>query len=305
MSVFSAKTFSAVKYSRFRPTYPAEFYEQLLAYHKKWQCETALAVDVGCGPGTASRALLEYFDEVVGYDLSATMISTANKIAQDVLPSQDLDRISFHVSLAHNLGQIEAKTVDMVIAAQAIHWFNQELFFREVHRILKPGGTLAYWFYIDGIFAKEYEVINQIIQKFIYEDSRYLGPHWEQPARRLLRGYLKDVEVPTECFTKIKRLVFHGKDGFGKNRLSGGESDKNKEDVLYIHKYLTLNEYKLYVQVSAAYFAYKELHSDDEEDCIDLMIDEINLAMGWTYEDNDSILLEVSWSTGYVFAKAF
>ncbi|MCP4490067.1 MAG: class I SAM-dependent methyltransferase, partial [Gammaproteobacteria bacterium] len=33
----------------------------------------------------------------------------------------------------------------LITVAQALHWFNIDFFFKEVKRVLKPGGILAVW----------------------------------------------------------------------------------------------------------------------------------------------------------------
>ncbi|ODQ78730.1 hypothetical protein BABINDRAFT_162423 [Babjeviella inositovora NRRL Y-12698] len=291
MATFSAKNFAAANYNLFRPTYSTSFYEHLMKYHNG---PTSLVVDVGCGPGTAARALLPFFDKVSGHDASAAMIATANSKAAENLPPQDFERVSFHVSSSEDMGDVESGTADMVTVAQAIHWFNHKLFFQEVLRVLKPGGTLAYWYYVDPVFPK-YPALNKIADNFIYDDPRYLGSYWEQPGRNLLRGFLKDVAVPEHSFTQVKKFEFHAE--------QFEEGGPEKEPPLYIHQKVTLNDYKAYCLTSSAYHAYKLAHPDEQIDVLDLMVEEMNKEMGWTAKDNESKILDMVFNTGYVFAK--
>lgn len=53
--------------------------------------------------------------------------------------------IEYKVASAENLSFIESNSVDMVTAGQAAHWFKQDKAFPEIARILKPGGTLAFF----------------------------------------------------------------------------------------------------------------------------------------------------------------
>jgi ubiquinone/menaquinone biosynthesis C-methylase UbiE len=53
--------------------------------------------------------------------------------------------IEYKVASAENLSFIQSNSVDMVTAGQAAHWFNQDKAFPEIARILKPGGTLAFF----------------------------------------------------------------------------------------------------------------------------------------------------------------
>jgi ubiquinone/menaquinone biosynthesis C-methylase UbiE len=53
--------------------------------------------------------------------------------------------IDYKVATAEDLSFIQSDSVDMVTAGQAAHWFKHEKSFPEIARILKPGGTLAYF----------------------------------------------------------------------------------------------------------------------------------------------------------------
>ena len=39
----------------------------------------SIAIDVGCGPGNSTRPLAEYFDQVIGCDISETQVAEAQK----------------------------------------------------------------------------------------------------------------------------------------------------------------------------------------------------------------------------------
>ena len=53
--------------------------------------------------------------------------------------------IEYKVATAEDLSFIESGSVDMVTAGQSAHWFKHEKSFPEIARILKPGGTLAFF----------------------------------------------------------------------------------------------------------------------------------------------------------------
>lgn len=60
-------------------------------------------------------------------------------------PQDGKPPIEYKVATAENLSFIESNTVDMVTAGQAAHWFNYDKCFPEIARVLKPGGTLAFF----------------------------------------------------------------------------------------------------------------------------------------------------------------
>ncbi len=84
---------------------------------------------------------------------------------------------------------LQSCSVDLVVVAQALHWFDSERFFAEVDRVLKPGGVPALWCYgIQHIDAD----IDRVIARF-YGDI--LSPFW--PEERILvdAGY-QHIEFP-------------------------------------------------------------------------------------------------------------
>lgn len=68
----------------------------------------ARALDFGCGPGRLSRALAAPFDEVVGVDVSETMVRRAREI------NADEPACSFEVIGGHELDRLPAASFDLV-----------------------------------------------------------------------------------------------------------------------------------------------------------------------------------------------
>src|ERR1700693_3391474 len=116
-------------YVRYRPGYPSEVIELM-----KKECgltpESTIA-DVASGTGILTRMLLEPGNRVFGVEPNPEMREPGEKL---------LARYPLFISVA---GTAEATTlgdrsVDIVTAAQAAHWFDREKARREVSRILKP-----------------------------------------------------------------------------------------------------------------------------------------------------------------------
>jgi ubiquinone/menaquinone biosynthesis C-methylase UbiE len=126
---FSEKTFNSSSYADFRPTYGQALFTQLFDYHKG---DAELAIDLGCGTGQVTSVLAQHFDKVIGFDTSAKMLESATKHP----------KISYKVGRAEAL-PLEDSSVDLVTVGQAAHWFDKDKWFKEMHRIIKPGGTLS------------------------------------------------------------------------------------------------------------------------------------------------------------------
>jgi ubiquinone/menaquinone biosynthesis C-methylase UbiE len=72
------------------------------------------------------------FDRVIATDASEKQIANA----------QPHERVEYRVAPAEN-GGIESGTVDLIMVAQALHWFNLDRLYAEARRVLKPSGVLA------------------------------------------------------------------------------------------------------------------------------------------------------------------
>ncbi len=143
----------AAAYAQSRPTYPGALFAWLAR-----QCERrALAWDVGCGNGQASLSLAWHFERVIGSEPSAAQVQAA-------LPHP---RVEYRVEPAEQ-PSLEDASVDLVLVAQALHWFAQESFHAGVARVLCEGGVFAAVSYglsevdaeVDAVFARLYATLD-------------------------------------------------------------------------------------------------------------------------------------------------
>lgn len=163
MATFAQTSFNASIYSAGRPTYPGKLFKRILGYHKRSQGAAGfdLAVDLGCGTGTnpvipdaralthtystgqATRHLMP-FRKVIAIDTSETMLSAARTLFSSPPWST---KVTFGQGSAEDLASvgIQDGTVDLLIAAQACHWFDWSKVWPETRRVLKKGGCAAYW----------------------------------------------------------------------------------------------------------------------------------------------------------------
>ena len=131
-------------YAQFRPDYPDSVVRTMVEYYASNNTDTTVdsghgtAVDVGCGSGQSTYPLRQHFNKVIGIDVSEKQIEHAKKKYSDV---------EFRVGQGENLQFLENCSVNLITTAQAMHWMNHGAFYREVDRVLKPGGTLAVYGY--------------------------------------------------------------------------------------------------------------------------------------------------------------
>ncbi len=159
---------SASGYARFRPEYPPELFEWLghvaPARNRAW--------DAATGSGQAAKGLAAIFGDVIATDASAEQIRHAR-------PCRG---VRYHVSASEHV-PIASHTVDLTLAAQALHWFDSDAFFGEVRRVSRPGGVLAAVCY--GLFRCEPE-LDRLIDHFY---SVVLGDFWPAERRFIDEGY--------------------------------------------------------------------------------------------------------------------
>jgi len=159
----------AAHYAKARPDYPSALFDWLAT-----RChERQLAVDVGAGTGQATLELARRFEHVVGTDLSAQQVANAARAPN----------IEYRVAAAERTG-VETGAADLVVVAQALHWFDLALFWPEVHRILKPGGVVAVWTY--GILQVEGEQVDACVQDFY---TNVVGRYWPKGREHVEDGY--------------------------------------------------------------------------------------------------------------------
>lgn len=176
--------FAPTSYAAHRPHYPAALYQwlssQTHSHDRAWDC--------GTGSGQAAVALARWFDEIVATDASVVQLSNASN-RDGVL----------YLAMAAEAASLGPDSMDLVTAAQALHWFEHERFFAEVDRVLRRGGALAVWSY--GLVSIE-PSIDRVLRAF-YHDT--LGQHW--PAERAMvdSGYA-DIVLPYPEFP-VPRFV--------------------------------------------------------------------------------------------------
>ena len=123
-------------YARCRPGYPDAAIEFIAT-----QCGLkpgSLMVDVGAGTGIASRLFAERGVRVVGVEPNPNMRAEAE--ATD-MPA-GVPRPTYVAGRGEATG-LESASADVVLAAQAFHWFEADAALAEFHRILKPAGWVV------------------------------------------------------------------------------------------------------------------------------------------------------------------
>jgi len=165
-------SFAKKTYSKFRPSYPNYIFDEILKRHKG---NRDLAVDIGAGTGQASVPLTKFFKKVVAFDPSLGQLEQATK---------EIQNLEFRQGNAFYI-DIENSSADLIVSAQAVHWFNDEKFYNEVKRVLKQDGLLALWGY--ALPEIENNQANDILKQFYWNT---LAGYWDPGRTHLDDGYI-------------------------------------------------------------------------------------------------------------------
>ncbi|KAJ7025598.1 S-adenosyl-L-methionine-dependent methyltransferase [Mycena alexandri] len=306
MATFAKNSYDSASYAAARPTYPRLLYDVVLEFHRKGRSEGLegwdRAVDLGCGTGQATVQLLANdgqlgFQRVIAVDPSPNMIQVATEAIPEHLKSQ----VEFHESAAEELGFIKDGTVDLVVAAQSAHWFDWTRTWPEFQRILKPGGSFAFWGYSELRLARHPE-LTPIISAYSQgsDPATSLGPHWES-RRRVLDNHFLDVDPPAHGWADFTRVFYTGGHY---PELPGGPH----EDVI-VRKIMPWaggpgGGLMGYLETYSSLYRYREAFPEDRERVEgDIATRFRRRLMEGAGETDEKALVEVEWPLALVMVR--
>jgi trans-aconitate methyltransferase len=150
------------RYAKFRPTYP----DALFSFLDSITLHRETAWDCGTGNGQVAVKLAERFSQVSATDISAAQLAEAPLRANITYACQPAESTTFP---EHHF--------DLIVVAQAVHWFAFETFYAEVRRVAKPAAPLALVGY--GLMTLT-PAIDTVIHAFY---SNTLGAYWDKERR--------------------------------------------------------------------------------------------------------------------------
>ena len=172
------------QYAKFRPSYPQAFFEYL--YQIIPNCQTAW--DCGTGNGQIAAVLADRFEKVFATDISQSQLENASQSANIHYSAQAAEQTNF-----------KSDEFDLIIVAQAIHWFDFEKFYQEVFRSAKQEALLCVVGY--GLLSIS-PIIDELIANFY---TRIIGPYWDE-ERKYIDEHYKTIPFP---FEEIDAPQFH------------------------------------------------------------------------------------------------
>ncbi|KAK3074255.1 trans-aconitate methyltransferase 1 [Teratosphaeriaceae sp. CCFEE 6253] len=292
MATFATSTFSAASYAAFRPSYPPNLYNAVLAFHRgpRRQC-----LDLGCGPGIVAREMSKHFDRVLGTDPSAGMIKQSRTSIED---EKLYANVEFREGGAESTPSLGEGGVDMVVAGQAAHWFDYARLWPEIKRLVRSDGTVAFWGYKDPVFV-DFPEASQIMRHYLY-DARpgKLGSYWSMPGRSYVQDKLRIIQPPASDWEDVQRVEYEPDT---KGRHSG-------EGTLFMERRLTVGEMKGYLRTFSNYHEWEKVNPDrvartagGDGDVIDEMFEEAAKKTEWFRDEGN--VVDIEWGSGLVMAR--
>jgi len=140
-------------YRKYRPSYPAEALEHLR--REAGMVSEATVADIGSGTGIFTRLVCERVKRVYAVEPNKEMRESAEELFAGAGNVVSVN------------GSAEATTlpdqgVDLIVAAQAFHWFDRAACRTEFRRILRPGGKVVLLWnnrLTDTPFLEEYDAL--------------------------------------------------------------------------------------------------------------------------------------------------
>jgi SAM-dependent methyltransferase len=151
---------------------------------------------------------------------------------------------------------------DLVVVAQALHWFDRTRFYAEAERVLRPGGLLAVWSY--ARFEADDEGVHRLLEHFY---SETVGPCWP-PERALVETGYRSLDFP---FDEIAVPPFE------------------------ITADLTLDALAGYLRTWSATQAYLRAHGEDPVPALMRQLE----AAGWTPGESRQVRWPLAIRAGY------
>jgi ubiquinone/menaquinone biosynthesis C-methylase UbiE len=207
-------------YEKGRPDYPADAVQWLVG-------DGPLSVlELGAGTGKLTEALVAAGHDVHATDPDATML---DRLA-DKLPELRISQAA-----AEEIPATDA-SYDVVVAAQAYHWFDHEVALPEIARVLKRGGYLALVWNVRDERIPWVKKLGRILGEEVHDGSpgkeldtsRYFGPieertfkHWQVVDKlsiqdlTLSRSHTAMLEEPERQAKLAEVLAFYDDYGRG------------------------------------------------------------------------------------------
>ena len=280
-----------------RPNYSHLFYDLIYAHHASHSSSWKVAHDVGCGAGQVTAELASRFEHVVASDNNVSHVTEAKR---RLSPGLSDERVSYRETMGEHLAMhYPPRSADLIASAEAMVLMDEQAALKGFARMLRPGGTLAFWFYGRPTFAdaKMFAIAQPLIDALMVHNWAAViegsGPKRQAGFKRAAEGmssWLDSIWLNPSVWTSIRRIKWNTYGtlpffdekacGFPLN-VSNTVADDNKvetiEDRNFWRNDWNLEQLKSYFRVLFPGFE-NAVRQDDPE--IDRLYGQLELKMG-------------------------
>ncbi|KAI8868383.1 S-adenosyl-L-methionine-dependent methyltransferase [Ramicandelaber brevisporus] len=307
MSTFANSDYNAALYRDARPAYDARLFDRIDAF-RGVPCSNSLAIDIGSGTGQIAFNLAANrgYKRVIAIEPSAVMRGSALRHPN----IQYVDGTSDHLTA-------EDGTADLVIAAQAAHWFDMPKFLAEAKRVLNPEtGVLALLCYATIEFPTCPEATKLLWELAEHPDK--LQPYWMNGSIHIRRIYTRWSNFG-EFNGKVTQLLYPETDfvakfgvveDFDEEELRKINDERSKtvkveyldEPVLKLD--LTLRQLRAFLKTWSGYKRYMDANPG-KPDIVDVTIDQVasEILKATGEEPAEDTPLPMNWQHTLILAK--
>ena len=208
---FEGDGFDWDSYIVHRPTPTPDFYQLIYDHHRANGGKFDLAHDIGTGPGNIAEEIGKDFKRVHASEPSAYHTSVAERRLKAIDPEKFTTQQcrGEDISNASN----DVGKVDLVTVAQCIPLMDADRAISGFAKLLKPGGTVAIWFYGRPAFAdpeqaRSQEIFNKILSKAWDRVRPMKGTSFER-AKITLCAFLDNIAIPEKDWEQVRRLKWN------------------------------------------------------------------------------------------------
>jgi SAM-dependent methyltransferase len=155
-------------YASYRPRYPAALYDWILTNCPRreaaWDCAT--------GNGQAAVDLASHFARIDASDISQEQVAEGESKANIFYTAGPAEATSY-----------AANSFDLIVVAQALHWFDYDRYWAEIYRVARDGALFCAWGY--AWMDLDQEVDETLVVPF----RAIIEPFWASNNAILWRGY--------------------------------------------------------------------------------------------------------------------
>ena len=171
-------------YEKGRPGYPEAAVRWLA--ERTGLARGATVVDLAAGTGKLTQSLARTGAEVIAVEPIAAMRTAIPA------PARAVEGTAEAIPL-------ESASTDVVTVAQAFHWFDGDAALAEIHRVLRPGGSLALLWNVRRLEEPVHAAIEELIAPYYEGVPRHRQGKWREAFERTtLFGPLEQVEFENE-----------------------------------------------------------------------------------------------------------